>query len=86
MYDAFSTARGGRDIKAFKEALIGQIRSTLHNHRDAKLSEDLSGVFDIRFGFFNKEMLYHLRRRGEALAKANTKNISNFEAMMDKLK
>ena len=23
MYDAFSTARGGRDIKAFKEALIG---------------------------------------------------------------
>ena len=58
LYDIFSNARGGKDIHAFKAALIEQIRQTLHNKAD--LSPEMTEVVDIRFSFFNKKMHKYL--------------------------
>lgn len=63
LYDNFSNDRVGNDIHAFKAALTEHIRSTLHN--EAGLSQELTGVVDIRFSFFNKKMHEYLNSRGK---------------------
>ena len=72
-----------QSLKELELALIDRLRQVAGSQKG--IEESMTEVFDIRFSFYNKDMLELLEKRAKVLRSAQVEKVKAIEAQMSKL-